>query len=65
MAESSPSAVMIERVRQLAVEYGFDLTEGEIAAIARQTESCERLFRVLHETDLSGVTPLLRLELKE
>ncbi len=56
---------MIERVRQLAVEYGFDLTEGEIAAIARQTESCERLFRVLHETDLSGVAPLLRLELKE
>lgn len=64
MAESPPSAVTIERVRKLALEYRFDLTEEEIGSIARQTESYERLFRVLHEADLSGITPLLKLDLK-
>ena len=64
MAESPPSAVMIERVRKLALEYALDLTEEETASIARQTESYERLFRVLHEIDLSGITPLLKLDLK-
>lgn len=55
---------MVERVKKLAIEYGLDLTDEETASIARQTESYERLFRVLHEADLSGVTPLLKLELK-
>jgi len=55
---------MIERVRKLALEYALDLTEEETASIARQTESYERLFRVLHEIDLSGITPLLKLDLK-
>lgn len=64
MAEGPPSAVMIERVRQLALDYRLDLTEEEIDSTARQTESYERLFRMLHEIDLSGVTPLLKLDLK-
>lgn len=63
MAESLPS-VTSERVRKLGLEYGLDLTEDEIASIARQTELYERLFRALHEMDLSGVTSLLKLELK-
>jgi Asp-tRNA(Asn)/Glu-tRNA(Gln) amidotransferase C subunit len=64
MAERPPSAVMIERVRKLALDYRLDLTEEEIDSIARQSESYERLFRMLHEIDLSGVTPLLKLDLK-
>jgi len=55
---------MVERVRKIALEYGFDLTDEETASIARQSESYERLFQVLHEVDLSGVTPLLKLDLK-
>lgn len=35
MAESPPSAVMVERVKKLAVEYRLDLTEEETASIAR------------------------------
>ena len=64
MAESPPSAVMVERVRKVVLEYRLDLTEEEIASIARQSESYERLFQALHEIDLSGVTPLLMLDLK-
>jgi hypothetical protein len=64
VAESPPSAGVIERVRKVALEYCLDLTEEEIASIARQTESYDRLFRVLHEVDLSGITPLLKLDLK-
>ena len=64
MAERPPSAVMIERVRKLALDYRLDLTEEEIDSIARQSESYERLFRMLHEIALSGVTPLLKLDLK-
>lgn len=48
----------------LDVEYRLNLTEQEAESIARQAESYERLFRSLHEIDLSGVVPLLRLDLK-
>lgn len=64
MAESPPSAVMIERVRKLALEYALDLTDEETASIARQSESYEGLFHALHEIDLSGIPPLLTLDLK-
>jgi len=55
---------MIERVRKLMLEYGLDLTDEETEAIARQSESYERLFHTLHDVDLSGIPPLLKLELK-
>lgn len=55
---------MVERVRKLALDFGLDLTDEETASIARQTESYERLFHVLHEVDLSGIPPLLKLDLK-
>ena len=55
---------MIERVRKLALEYALDLTDEETASIARQSESYEGLFHALHEIDLSGIPPLLTLDLK-
>ncbi len=65
MAEDRESIrALIERVKMVDVEYGLNLTDQEAESIARQTRSYERLFRILHEVDLSGVAPLLKLDLK-
>ena len=55
---------MEEQVRRLNGEYGFDLSEDEIKLVARQAEEAERLFRSLHEIDLTNVMPLLKVDNK-
>jgi Asp-tRNA(Asn)/Glu-tRNA(Gln) amidotransferase C subunit len=56
---------MEEQVRRLNREYGFDLTEDEIKLVARQAEEAERLFRSLHEIDLTDVMPILKVDHKK
>ncbi len=53
---------MEDAVRRLNLEYGFNLSEEEIQRIAKQAEDAERLFQSLFEVDLTGVTPILKLE---
>jgi len=53
---------MEDAVRRLNLEYGFNLSEEEIQRIAKQAEDAERLFQSLFELDLTGVTPILKLE---
>jgi Asp-tRNA(Asn)/Glu-tRNA(Gln) amidotransferase C subunit len=56
---------MEEQVRRLNREYGFDLSEDEIKLVARQAEEAERLFRSLHEIDLTHVMPILKVDHKK
>ena len=53
---------MEEIVRRLNAEYGFNLTEEEIKLIAGQAEEADRLFQKLHEVDLTGVMPLMKVD---
>ncbi len=55
---------MEEAVRRLNAEYGFNLTEEEIKAIAKQAEEANRLFQPLFEVDLTGVMPMMKLDRK-
>jgi hypothetical protein len=56
------SLPMEEHVRKLNAEYGFQLSEDEIKLVAAQAEAAERLFRPLHEIDLTHVMPLLKVD---
>lgn len=53
---------MEEQVRKLNAEYGFQLSEEEIKLVASQAEAAERLFRPLHEIDLTHVMPILKVD---
>jgi len=53
---------MRDAVRRLNVEYGFNLSDEEIDLIAKQAEEANRLFQPLFEVELTGVTPLMRIE---
>lgn len=53
---------MEEHVRRLNAEYGFQLSEDEIKLIAEQAQAAERLFRPLHEIDLTHTMPILKLD---
>jgi Asp-tRNA(Asn)/Glu-tRNA(Gln) amidotransferase C subunit len=53
---------MKERVRRLDAEYRFNLTEEEIAIIAKQAEDAEQLIKPLFEVDLTGILPLMKVE---
>jgi hypothetical protein len=55
---------MEEQIRRLNAEYGFDLSEEEIAMIARQAEEAQRLCQSLYEVDLTHVMPILKLDSK-
>ena len=55
---------MEEEVRRLNAEYGFSLSEEEIAIIARQAEEAQRLCNGLHDVDLTAVKPILKVESK-
>ena len=57
-------AQMEDAVRKLNLEYGFNLTEGEIQRIAKQAQDAEKLFQSLFEVDLTGVMPVLKLQNK-
>ena len=53
---------MEDQVRRINSEYGFNLSEEEIHAIACRAEEFERLFRCLYEVDLTDTAPLLKLD---
>ncbi len=55
---------MKEQVRKLNSEYGFNLSEEEIELIARQAEEANRLFKPLYEVDLTGVAPMMKMDLR-
>jgi Asp-tRNA(Asn)/Glu-tRNA(Gln) amidotransferase C subunit len=53
---------MKDAVRQINLEYGFNLTEEEIAIVARQAEEAALLFQPLFEVDLTNITPLTKID---
>lgn len=53
---------MKDAVRRLNAEYGFNLSDEEIDLIAKQAEEAHRLFQPLFEVDLTGVTPLIKID---
>ena len=56
---------MKEAVRRLNEQYGFNLSEDEIELIAQQAEAAQKLFQRLYEVDLSGVAPILKMDMTE
>jgi len=55
---------MKDAVGKLSDEYGFKLTDEEIAIVARQAEEAALLFQPLFEVDLTGITPLTKIDKK-
>lgn len=55
---------MKELIKKLDVEYGFGLTDEEIAQIARQAEKANELFRALHSLDLPEVPPFVTVKIE-
>ena len=53
---------MKDAVRRLNVEYGFNLSEEEIDLVAKQAEEAALLFRPLFEVDVTGITPLTKVD---
>jgi Asp-tRNA(Asn)/Glu-tRNA(Gln) amidotransferase C subunit len=53
---------MKDAVRRLNVEYGFNLSEQEIDLVAKQAEEAALLFQPLFEVDLTGITPLTKID---
>lgn len=53
---------MKDAVRRLNVEYGFNLSDEEIERIAKQAEEANLLFQPLFEVDLTGITPLMKID---
>jgi len=62
MASALFGSAMEDQVRRINSEYGFNLSEEEIHAIACRAEEFERLFRCLYEVDLTDTAPLLKLD---
>lgn len=53
---------MKDAVRRLNVEYRFNLSDQEIDLVAQQAEEAALLFRPLFEVDVTGVTPLTKID---
>ncbi len=53
---------MKDAVRRLNQEYGLQLTEEEIEAIANQAEAGQRLIHKLYEVDVEGVVPAMKID---
>lgn len=53
---------MKDAVRRLNEEYGFRLTDKEIEIVAQQAEEAALLFQPLFQVDVSGITPLTRID---
>ena len=53
---------MKDAVRRLNVEYGFNLSDQEIDLVAKQAEDAALLFQPLFEVDLTGITPLTKVD---
>ena len=55
---------MKDAVRRLNVEYGFNLSDQEIDLVAKQAKEAALLFQPLFEVDLTGITPLTKIDKK-
>ena len=55
---------MKDTVRRLNDEYGFKLTDKEVDIVAQQAEEAALLFQPLFEVDLTGITPLTKIDKK-
>jgi len=53
---------MKDAVRKLNVEYRFNLNDQEIDRVATQAEEAALLFQPLFEVDVTGVTPLTKID---
>jgi Asp-tRNA(Asn)/Glu-tRNA(Gln) amidotransferase C subunit len=53
---------MKDAVRRLNADYGLNLSDEEIAAIAKQAEASQRLFQKLFEVDVEGIVPALKID---
>ena len=53
---------MKDAVRKLNVEYGFNLSDQEIDLVVKQAEEAALLFQPLFEVDVTGVTPLTKID---
>ena len=53
---------MKDAVRRLNVEYRFNLSEQEIDLVAKQAEEAALLFQPLFEVDVTGITPLTKID---
>ena len=53
---------MKDAVERLNAEYGLNLSDKEIGAIAQQAEAAQRLFQRLFEVDVEGIAPALKID---
>ena len=53
---------MKDAVRKLNVEYRFNLSDQEIDLVAKQAEEAALLFQPLFEVDVTGITPLTKID---
>jgi Asp-tRNA(Asn)/Glu-tRNA(Gln) amidotransferase C subunit len=53
---------MKDAVQRLNTEYGLNLTQEEIEAIAKQAEAGQQLFRKLYEVDTEGIVPAMKID---
>ena len=53
---------MKDAVRKLNVEYRFNLSDQEIDVVAKQAEEAALLFQPLFEVDVTGITPLTKVD---
>jgi Asp-tRNA(Asn)/Glu-tRNA(Gln) amidotransferase C subunit len=53
---------MKDAVKRLNDEYRFNLSDQEIDLVAKQAEEAARLFQPLFEVDVTGITPLEKID---
>ena len=53
---------MKDAVRRLNDEYRFNLSDKEIDLVAQQAEEAALLFKPLFDVDVSGITPLTKID---
>ena len=53
---------MKDAVQRLNAEYGLNLTEEEMEAIAKQAAAARRLVQRLYEVDTEGVVPAVKID---
>lgn len=53
---------MKDAVKRLNDEYRFNLTDKEIDLVAQQAQDAALLFQPLFEADISGITPLTKID---
>jgi Asp-tRNA(Asn)/Glu-tRNA(Gln) amidotransferase C subunit len=53
---------MKDAVRRLDTEYGLNLSDEEIEAVAKQAEAGQRLFQKLFDVNVEGVAPALKID---